>query len=96
MSSDKEKLSSKTNDKELNDLLDSKLHFFLLFTLKDWFLLYEQGNYVMYEQGIVICFNKILCFQGVLEDFDKSKDATVTVPTAVPGDELLPNDEMMQ
>lgn len=53
MSSDKEKQAAKSNDKELDDLLDS-----------------------------------------VLEDFDKTKDATVPVPTA--GEDLLPNDEMMQ
>lgn len=39
---------------------------------------------------------KIVCIQGVLEDFDKTKDATVTVPTAVPSEELLSNDEMMK
>jgi len=55
MSTDKEKQTSKSNDKELDDLLDS-----------------------------------------VLEDFDKTKDASVTVPTADPGDELLSNDEMMK
>lgn len=32
MSADKEKLPSKTNDKELNDLLDSKLEIFVIFT----------------------------------------------------------------
>ncbi|KAG4073591.1 hypothetical protein HA402_000815 [Bradysia odoriphaga] len=56
MSSDKEKQASKSNDKELDDLLDS-----------------------------------------VLEDFDKTKDATVTVPTgSVPDEDFLPNDEMMK
>lgn len=39
---------------------------------------------------------KSFIFVGVLEDFDKTKDATVTAPTAVLGEDLLSNDEMMK
>lgn len=50
----------------------------------------------MHAYQLYFCLIKSFAFQGVLEDFDKSKDATVTVPTAVPGEELLSNDDMMK
>lgn len=52
------------------------------------------GNYVI--RGSILLFNKLFPFQGVLEDFDKNKDASATVPSGVPGDDFVPNDEMMK